>query len=72
MDAAKAAGIKVPPNLHNFDKSEYPFWYLYCLAQIDRPLVSADSHHKNARVIADIDPKRIKDIGFRDIVDFLE
>ena len=72
VDAAKAAGIKVPPDLHNYDDSEYPFWHLYCLAQIDRPLVSAESHHKNARVVADIDPEKIGDIGFRDIVDYLE
>ena len=72
VDAAKAAGIDVPLNLHNYDESEFPFWHLYCLIQIDRPTPSGDSHVKNARVVADVDPKRIKDIGFRDITDFLE
>ena len=72
VDSAKAAGIEVPPDLHDYDKSEYPFWHLYCLAQIDRPLANSDSHRKNACVIADIDPERIKGIGFRDIADFLE
>jgi len=72
VDAAKAAGIEVPSDLHDYDKSEFPFWHLYCLAQIDRPLANADSYRKNACVIADIDPKRIDAIGFVDIVDFLE
>ena len=72
MDVARAAGIVVPPDLHDYDKSEYPFWDLYCLVQIDRPLVNADSVHKNARIVADIDPKQIMDIGFGDIVNYLE
>lgn len=72
VDVAEAAGIIVPPNLHDYDRSEYPFWYLYCLVQIDRPLTSADSHCKNACIVADIDPERVMDIGFGDIVDYLE
>lgn len=72
VDAAKAAGIDVPPDLHVYDKTEYAFWHLFCLTQIDRPMPNADSHLKNARIVADVDPKRIRDIGFRDIVDYLE
>ena len=72
MDAAREAGIDMPADLHDYDKSEYPFWHLYCLVQIDRPMPGTDSHCKNAKLVADIDPDRIKSIGFRDIVDYLE
>jgi len=72
VDAARHAGIEIPPDLHDFDKSKYPYWNLYCIAQIDRPMPDCDSHLRNAHVIADIDPDRIDDIGFSDIVDYLE
>jgi len=72
VEAAKAAGIDVPPNIREYSKDDYPWWHLYRISQIDRPMPHPDSHQKNARVIADIKADRIRDLGFSDVVDFLE
>ena len=72
VDPAKSAGIAVPPDLHHYDRLEYPHWHLYCLVQIDRPTPNPDSPNKNAHAVASIEQERIIGVNFADIANLLE
>jgi len=50
--AAKEAGIKLPPDLENFDSKAYPHWQVFCRMQLGQPMPHASAHWDNAKVIA--------------------
>jgi len=54
ISAAIAAGIKTPSEISSNDPASSYHWDLFCAAQLDRPLVSNDSHYKNAKIIAKV------------------
>ena len=72
VDAAEQAGINIPPDLNDYDKSLFPYWHLFCLAQIDRPLLTETSHYKNAKMIAAISVEQIGKTEFDEIAAQLE
>lgn len=72
VEIAETARITVPTNLKDYDRSEYPYWYLFCQVQIDRPMPKEGSALVNACVVASIDPEDIRDTTFADIADLLE
>ncbi len=68
-EAAAQAGIKLPPDLENYDKEEYPHWHLFCSAQLGVPIPYWDCHWENAKVIASISEDRVKTITVRELRD---
>jgi hypothetical protein len=72
VHAAQEAGIKLPPNVYTFSKSEFPHWSLLCDCQLDRPLPDAKAHYRNALVIASISDDTIQGIGYNDIQNKLD
>lgn len=59
---AERAGIKVPENLTEFDKAEYPHWHVYVIVQLGAPLPHPQAHWDNAEVIAAIPAEELKTI----------
>jgi len=60
--AAKEAGLKVPPDLRNFDPDEYPHWAVFCKVQLGAPMPHASAHWDNAKVVAKVAEDRIRQI----------
>jgi len=71
VDAAKKAGIHIPPDLRDYDKLLFPYWDLLCLAQLERPLLTQTSHYDNAKMISKIPVEQIGKISFGEIKDKL-
>ncbi len=69
IDAAKQAGMKVPADVTNYDKAEFPHWHVFVAIQIGRPLANDDSHFKNAKTIASADRM---DLSFSKLVGKIE
>jgi hypothetical protein len=61
---AEAAGIKVPEDVKNYDKEQFPHWEVYCNAQLGRPIIFGRSHVDNASVIASIPESEIRQVTF--------
>ena len=62
-EAAKRAGIKVPPNPDKgYDPNTYPHFSVFCSVQLCRPLTSWGEHWENAEVVAAIPEKDLKTI----------
>jgi len=72
VQAAEKAGINMPPDLDEYDKLLFPYWHLFRLAQLERPMTHPDSHFKNAKRIAAISVDHIGKVQFVDIEDELE
>ncbi|AKF13632.1 hypothetical protein PHIN3_369 [Sinorhizobium phage phiN3] len=64
---AKQAGMKVPPDPQNFDKNDYPHFFIYQYLQLGTAMPHTDSHWTNAVVIAKIPEERIKGITFPEL-----
>lgn len=63
LDAARRAGMKVPPNPDKFDKEQYPHFFVFCSLQLGRKLPYPTAHFDNALVIMSVgDEKDIKGI----------
>ena len=69
IKAAKAAGIKTPPNetkeeqdaidSMTFEKEKFPYFTVYCIMQIGRRCNPMGCHWDNAKVIASIPEEKI-------------
>lgn len=59
---AKDAGIKVPSDIENYDRNEFPHWFVYTKMQLGRPMASADSHWFNAKVVAGVSEDEIRTV----------
>lgn len=66
---AEQAGIKLPPDIHNFDHEEYPYWAVFCNMQLGRPIPSMIEHWENAKLIAGIPDDKIKVMTNKQIED---
>ena len=51
---AESAGIKVPPDVYNYNPNEYKKWSLFCSAQLNCELPVIDCEWHNAVVIANL------------------
>lgn len=67
VDAAQAAGMLVPVNLRDYDKDIYPYWHIYCVIQLDRPMSSPDSHILNANTVAKLSDNVVRSIKPADV-----
>lgn len=67
VSAAERAGIKVPDDPDNYDKTKYPHFAVFCTAQLGNPMPYAGVHWKNARVIAEISDEDITKVTFQDL-----
>ena len=65
--AAEKAGMKVPEDIEEYDKSEYPHWFVFCQLQLGVPMPHASAHWDNAKVIANIPDDRIMTSTAEDI-----
>jgi hypothetical protein len=64
---AEEAGIKVPTDLENFNKDEYPHWTVYCNVQLGSPMPYPSCHWDNAKIIASIPSDKIKITTFEEL-----
>jgi len=60
VNPAEKAGIKVPEDPDNFDKQEFPHFYVFCFMQLGRRMPFPDSHWNNAHIIASIPEENIR------------
>lgn len=69
--AATDAGIPVPPNsdTDDYDLEAFPRFYLFCVAQLGRPMVSPGAHWENAKVIAALPEDQIKSITYEQLLE---
>jgi len=67
VPVAKHAGIKVPDNINNFNRAEYPHWVVYTTLQLGAPLPYSTAHGDNAKVIAGIPDSRIRQITLKEV-----
>jgi hypothetical protein len=67
VPSAEAAGIKLPDDLENYDKEQYPHWAVYCSTQLGSPMPYPAAHWDNANTIASIPDNKIKTITFEEL-----
>lgn len=60
IDPARQAGIKVPENVEEYDRLEFPHFWVFCQTQLGRHMSSPNQHWENAKVIASISDDEIK------------
>jgi hypothetical protein len=64
---AKAAKIKVPKDLENYDTKKYPHWYVFSCAQLGQSLPDPGRGWLNAEVVAKIGPRKIFKVSMKDL-----
>jgi hypothetical protein len=65
--AAKDAGIAVPPDPDNFNEKKFPYFNLFCCAQLGQPQPRMGCHFENAHVIAKLPKSKLKTITFKQL-----
>lgn len=66
--AAEKAGMKIPPDPYeNYDRDEFPHFYVYCALQLGRAIRWGE-HWDNAKVIAAIDSEKLKKMTLDDFI----
>lgn len=68
VGAAEKAGIKVPKDPEEYDKEEYPHFYVFCWMQLSQPMPYPGVHYANAEVIASIPSEKIRDVKLSEIM----
>jgi hypothetical protein len=66
--AAIEADMKIPDDLDNYYRDNYPHWWVYCYLQLDVP-ITWGNHWKNAKIIVSIPEDKIKKMTAFDIFD---
>ena len=62
VEAAQAAGIKVPPNPEAFDADEFPHFHVFANLQLNRATSHGQEHFENAKVVAAVPQESIRAI----------
>lgn len=57
---ASRAGMKVPPNPEDFDRDQYPHFFVFCAVQLGRRMSDPGQAWDNAEVLAAIPEDEIK------------
>lgn len=60
---AEEAGIKVPPgdpDTLEFDRAEFPHWYVFVTMQLGASMPGPTAHWDNAKVVATLSDEEIK------------
>lgn len=66
MEFAEQAGIKVPQNAKDFDKKEYPHFFVYLICSLGYAY-SDYQHELNAEVVAKIPEDKIQEVTPEDL-----
>lgn len=66
-NAASKSGIMVPQIVDNYSREDYPHWFVFCWAQLGRPMPSPVSHWNNAKLIAGIPANQLKYVSIEDL-----
>jgi len=61
------AGMKVPDNPDEFDKEQFPHFFIFCAMQLGAPMPHAAAGWENAKAIAAIPEEDLKTITADDI-----
>ncbi len=69
VSAAEKAGMKVPPDPDEYDPNQYPHFYVFCTAQLSRPMHPGE-HCDNAKIIANISDEEIKKVTLAQLIEF--
>jgi hypothetical protein len=68
VGAAEDAGIKVPPDLENYETKDFPHWCVFTLMQLGTPMPYPACHYDNAKVIAKINDEDIVKISAVELI----
>lgn len=68
VPAAQKAGMKVPPDLDNYEATDFPHWHVYCGMQLGAAIPVAGDHWRNAEVIASFSDDGIKNATAVDLI----
>lgn len=66
LSHAQNAGIKTPPNVDDYDATQYSHFYVYECVQLARPIIG-ESHVRNAEIIAAVPQNKIEKITMREL-----
>lgn len=66
--AAGEAKIKMPPDLENYDKEQYPHWFVFCQLQLGSPMPYPSVDWDNAKVIASLSSEEILKVTPEELV----
>lgn len=69
IGAAEKAGMKVPEDADNYEKEDYPHFWVFCTLQLGVPIEQWDAPWHNANVIAAIPEEDIRMAHAADIYD---
>lgn len=67
IDAAKNAGIEIPSDLDNYNRDQFPHWYIFCISQLGRPCPFPGCHYDNAKIISSISKDEIQKVSLSDL-----
>ena len=65
---AKGVGMKVPDNADDYDKEEYPHFWVYCLGQLGRAIPYPEALGRNAEYVAGLSDEKIKTITAEELL----
>jgi hypothetical protein len=66
---AKTAGIKVPEDVDNYNKENFPHFYIFCTLQLGARMPTPNSHWLNAKIIAEIPEAKIKFVTLENLME---
>lgn len=65
VGAAQHANIAVPDDLENYNKEEFPHWFILCATQLCRPMQHGE-HWENAKVITTLTLEQMQTMTYED------
>ena len=68
VGAAEQAGMKVPPNVDQYDPTEYPHFDLFCLLQLARRMQWGEQFG-NAKILAAIPIEELHKMTVKQLVE---
>lgn len=64
---ANAAGMRVPPDLDDYNPEDFPHFNVYSKLQLGAAMPYPDSHWTNALIVASITEDKIRAVTFDDL-----
>ena len=68
VEPAKKAGIRVPDDVHNYNKLDYPYWFVYVQLQLGEAMPRPDSHWRNAELVAGLTETQLRTFTVQDFL----
>jgi hypothetical protein len=69
IEAAEKAGMKVPPNPEDFDRTDFMHFFVFAAVQVGAPMPYPDAHWHNAELIAQIPDSEIELVTYQELLD---